>query len=97
MGCSSWCQETVSVPVCRVSGVPDGVGAEEGQLAAVLGHAADLVDLQAVAQLCESCFVPCIHKPSCPNFEGDVGASEPIALDLARKVLVPLGLNKGWY
>ena len=88
MGCSSWCQETVSVPVCRVSGVPDGVGTEEGQLAAVLGHAADLVDLQAVAQLCESCFVPCIHKPSCPNFEGDVRASVPIALIVLHLILL---------
>ena len=51
MICSSGNQKTTSSPVSGVSGVPDGVGAQEGQLAAVLCHAADLVHLQAVAQL----------------------------------------------
>ena len=37
MICSSGFQKT---PVSGVSGIPDGAGAQEGQLAAVLGHAA---------------------------------------------------------
>ena len=47
-----------SVPIYRVSGIPEGVGAEEGQLAAVLYYAADFVHLEAVTQLSENTFVP---------------------------------------
>ena len=39
MSCSSRFQRTASCPVSGVSGIPDGVGAEEGQLAAVLSDA----------------------------------------------------------
>ena len=68
MICSSGNQKTTSSPVSGVSGVPDGVGAQEGQLAAVLCHAADLVHLQAVAQLGEDGSVPCIHNTPGPDF-----------------------------
>ena len=44
MSCSSRFQKTASCPVSGVSGVTDGVGAEEGQLAAVLRHAAPVDD-----------------------------------------------------
>ena len=44
-------QVAASIPIFRVSGIPQSVRAEEGQLAAVLRHAADLVHLQAVTQL----------------------------------------------
>ena len=68
MSCSSGFQKTTSCPVSGVSGIPDGVGAEEGQLAAVLRHAADLVHLQAVTQLSEDGSVPCIHYTPGPDF-----------------------------
>ena len=56
--CSSWLQKAASRPVGRVSGIPEGVGAEEGQLAAILDHAADFAHLESVTQLGENTFVP---------------------------------------
>ena len=66
MSCSSRFQKPTSCPVSGVSGIPDGVGAEEGQLAAVLCHAADLVHLHAVTQLGEDGSVSCIHNTPGP-------------------------------
>ena len=66
MICSSGYQKTTSSPVSGVSGIPDGVGAQEGQLTAVLCHAADLV--QAVAQLGEDGSVPRVHNTPGPDF-----------------------------
>ena len=40
------------------TGIPKGVGAEEGQLAAILDHAADFAHLEPVTQLGENTFVP---------------------------------------
>ena len=90
MICSSGNQKTTSSPVSGVSGVPDGVGAQEGQLAAVLCHAADLVHLQAVAQLGEDGSVPSVHNTPGPDFQGDVGAPETIALDLKQTESCPV-------
>ena len=61
MCCSSRLQEAASTPVIGVSGIPKGVGAEEGQLAAVLYHAAHLHHLEPVAQLREDVLVPFQH------------------------------------
>ena len=54
----SWLQVSSSRPVSGVSGVPQGIGAKEGQLAAVLDHAADLVHFQSMTQLCENNPIP---------------------------------------
>ena len=53
MVCSSRGQVAPTAPVQRVSRVPDGVGAEEGELAAGLGDLADLGHLRPVAELGE--------------------------------------------
>ena len=42
MICSSGVQVSPATPIKRVPGVPDGVGTEEGELAAVLCDLADL-------------------------------------------------------
>ena len=54
-------QVSSSTPISGVSGVPQGVGPEEGQLAAVLDNAADLVHLHPMAQLGQHNPVPCIN------------------------------------
>ena len=51
-------QKAASRPVSRVSGIPHCVGAEEGQLAAILDHAADFAHVEPVTQLGENTFVP---------------------------------------
>ena len=92
MCCSSRLQEAASTPVIGVSGIPKGVGAEEGQLAAVLNDAAHLHHLEPVAQLRKDVLVPCIDQAPCSDLQGDVVALEAVALDLRGEVLVPLGL-----
>ena len=52
------CKAKYTRSVGRVSGIPEGVGAEEGQLAAILDHAADFAHLEPVTQLGENTFVP---------------------------------------
>ena len=61
-----------STPVCRVSGIPEGVGAEEGQLAAALDHAAHLPHLEPMAKFSENTLVPRIDQTSSAHLEGDV-------------------------
>ena len=51
MICSSEVQVSPTTPVERVPGVPDGIGIEEGELAAVLRDLADLGYLHPVAEL----------------------------------------------
>ena len=58
MICSSEVQVSPITPVKRVPGVPDGVGTEEGQLAAVLRDLADLGHLHPVAELSQDRPVP---------------------------------------
>ena len=94
MSCSSRFKKTASCPVSGVPGIPDGVGAKEGQFAAVLRHAADLVHLQAMAQLGEDGSVPRVHNTPGPDFKWDVGAPEAIALDGGGELLVSLSLPR---
>ena len=91
--CSLWLQEASSIPVSRISSVPEGVGAKNGQLAAVLDHAGHLCHLEPVAQLCEDTPVSCIHNSSCSDLKGDIETLEPVALDGGGQLVVPLGLS----
>ena len=58
MICSSGVQVSPATPIKRVPGVPDGVGTEEGELAAGLSDLADLGHLHPVAELSQDRPVP---------------------------------------
>ena len=58
MICSSEAEVSPAAPVSRVPGVPDGVGTEEGELAAGLSDLADLGHLHPVAELSQDRPVP---------------------------------------
>ena len=92
MVCSSRGQVAPTAPVQRVSRVPDGVGAEEGELAAGLSDLADLGHLRPVAELGEDRLVPWVDHTPCSDFQRDVTAFKAISLDLSNQVFVPGGL-----
>ena len=55
------------VPVSRVSGIPDGEGAQDGQLAASFDYLAHFLHLHGVAQVSEQALVFCIYQASGSN------------------------------
>ena len=79
--CSSDLQVSPTTPVQRVPGVPDGVGTEEGELAAVLRDLADLGHLHPVAELGQNPLVPGVDHPSCSNLQRDVGTFVAVPID----------------
>ena len=80
--CSSGLQIARTAPVHGVPGVPDRVGPEEGQLAAVLYDSAHLCHLHGMAKLGKDCFVPGVDNSSGADLKRDVGAFEAVAIDL---------------
>ena len=85
-------QVAPSVPILGVSCIPECVGSQEGQHAAVLDDAADLVHLDAVAELGDDSFVSAIDHSSCANLQWDVVALEAVACDGGGQLIVPLRL-----
>ena len=85
-------QVSPSIPILGVSCIPECVGSQEGQHAAVLDDAADLVHLDAVAELGDDSFVSAIDHSSCANLQWDVVALEAVACDGGGQLIVPLRL-----
>ena len=81
MICSSEAEVSPAAPVKRVPGVPDGVGAVEGELAAVLGDLADLGHLHPVAELGQDPLISGVDHPSCSNLQRDVGTFVAVPID----------------
>ena len=80
-------QKTASTPILRVSCIPNCVGAKNCQLAAVLlDDAADLVHLNAVAQLGDDESVSDVDHS---DLQWDVVAPEAVAHDGDGQLLVP--------
>ena len=73
---NSGLQVASSAPVHGVPGVPDRVGPQEGQLAAVLYDSAHLRHLHGMAKLGKDSFVPGVHNSSGADLKRDVGAFE---------------------
>ena len=86
--CSSDLQVSPTTPVQRVPGVPDGVGTEEGKLAAVLRDLADLGHLHPVAELGQDPLVPGVDHPSCSNLQRDVGTFIAVPIDFCDQDFV---------
>ena len=89
---SSWGQVSPTAPVQGVSRVPDGVGPEEGELAAGLCDLGDLGHLHPVAELSQDSLVCRVHHTPCSDFQRDVATFVAISLDLGDKIFVPGGL-----
>ena len=77
-----------TAPVGRISGVPDGEGTQDSQLAAHLCHLAHLLHLHDVAEVGEQAFVPQVDESPGANLERKVEAFEAIALDGGLEVIV---------
>ena len=92
MVCSSWRQVSPTAPVQGVSRVPDGVGPEEGELAAGLCDLGDLGHLHPVAELSQDCLVPRVDYTPCSDFQRDVATFVAISLDLSDQIFVSGGL-----
>ena len=85
-------QEATSTPILRVSCIPNCVGAKDCQLAAVLDDAADLVHLDAVAELGDDGSVSVVDHSSCADLQWDVVAPETVARDGGGQLIVSLRL-----
>ena len=70
-------------------GHPEGVGAEESQLAAGGDDVADFPFLCQVAQPDESRFVPLGDQSPGADFQGGVGAFESFFLDVLYQGVIP--------
>ena len=68
-----------TAPVGRISGVPDGEGTQDSQLAAHLCHLAHLLHLHDVAKVGEQALVPEVDEAPGANLEGKVGALEAVS------------------
>ena len=78
--------------ICGISGIPDGVRAEESQFAAVLDNTAHLRHPEPMAQFCEDILVACVNQTSCSDLKGDVLTLEPVSCDGGDQLLIRLGL-----
>ena len=90
--CSSDLQVSPTTPVQRVPGVPDGVGTEEGELAAVLRDLADLGHLHPVAELGQDRPVPRVDHSSCSNLQRNIGTFVAVPFNFGDQVFISDGL-----
>ena len=90
--CSSDLQISPTTPVKRVPGVPDGVGTEEGELAAVLRDLADLGHLHPVAELGQDRPVPRVDHSSCSNLQRNIGTFVAVPFNFGDQVFISDGL-----
>ena len=84
-----------------MSGVPDGVGPKDSQLAAHLGHLAHLLHLHDVAKVGEQALVPGIDEPPGADLKREVRALEAISLyggfEVGVSLCFPLDIHQTRY
>ena len=75
-----------------MSGIPDGVGTQNSQLAAHLHDLAHFLHLHDLAEVGEQALVLAVDEAPGPDLEGEIGTLEAITLDGGLQVAVSLSL-----
>ena len=75
-----------------MSGIPDGVGAQNSQLAAHLRHLGHFLHLHDLAEVGEQALVLAVDEAPGPDLKREIRALEAITLDGCLQVAVSLGL-----